>query len=108
MSFRHCHFPGKLLTRDTRYRQWSFNYGIGIGGKKDSGGKWLKACCRKLLDEFEERTTMSCADLMYVNSKFTKGEVYLAFPSLLVHDNDDKDDKHDKDSLQVLQYISSH
>lgn len=87
----YCHFPDKLLTRDT------------VNGETDNGDdntsssgesalidfvivrfvKDLKRIYRWALDAAEE-WTMSFSDLIVVNSKFTRGEVEKVFPSLFL------------------------
>jgi len=87
----YCHFPDKLLTRDT------------VNGETDTGDgnqsrsedaafrisflgrcfKELKRIYRWVLDNTEE-WSMSYSDLVVVNSKFTRGEVEKVFPSLFL------------------------
>ena len=87
----YCHFPDKLLTRDTvngeRESESKSNDdrdGTNLGSESGSGGS-IKAIMRNqyrnLLDYMEE-SAMSYADLICVNSKFTKQEVMRAFPSI--------------------------
>ena len=86
----YCHFPDKLLTRDTvngaamtpETSDTSFPQGqIWILKLVKSVYHFLKALYRAALDGMEE-TTMRYADLVAVNSNFTRGEVAAAFPSL--------------------------
>lgn len=68
----YCHFPDKLLTRDT------------VNGEPtDAVGQrsWLRNLYRNLLDGAEE-STMSYADVLVVNSKFTQTNTQRVFPSL--------------------------
>lgn len=85
----YCHFPDKLLTRDTVN-------GILIGKRKKSLKNTLKGWYRNVMDSVEE-WSMSYADLCCVNSNFTKVEVLNAFPQLAKHHNDNDDS-----SMQVL------
>lgn len=90
----YCHFPDKLLTRDT------------VNGESGSDGRTnasmstfslvgllfnilmiLKELYRWVLDTTEE-WTMSFSDLIVVNSKFTMGQVEQTFPSLFLPRND--------------------
>ena len=116
----YCHFPDKLLTRDTvngvsvvpvEPTSASSNASNVTEQKRPPRRGWLylKGWYRRLLDALEE-STMSYADLICVNSKFTKEQVSLVFPSLqtsLSHlqekdnNHDDNDNNHD-DDLQVL------
>ncbi|KAL7430865.1 hypothetical protein ACHAXH_006794 [Discostella pseudostelligera] len=57
----YCHFPDKLLTRDT-----------------------VNGLYRWVMDAIEE-WSMSHSDLIVVNSLFTRGEVEKVFPSLFLH-----------------------
>lgn len=70
----YCHFPDKLLTRDT------------VNGEPTIGAQrsWLRSFYRNLLDDIEERT-MKYADMLVVNSKFTKLQVQRVFQSLSHH-----------------------
>merc|ERR1712238_527494 len=79
----YCHFPDKLLTRDTVN-------GVPLILSNGSDGHsfirknlkyFLQRPYRLLMDSIEE-WTMSFADLTCVNSKFTMEEVINAFPSL--------------------------
>ena len=69
----YCHFPDKLLTRDT------------VNGETSQSSTNVKSLFRslyrKLLDYIEE-TTMSYSDVICFNSKFTREEVLKAFPTL--------------------------
>ncbi len=78
----YCHFPDKLLTRDT------VNGEIGIATIQQRGGERrtsfkniLKKMYRNVMDTVEE-WSMSYADLCCLNSNFTKSEVMKAFPNL--------------------------
>jgi glycosyltransferase involved in cell wall biosynthesis len=85
----YCHFPDKLLTRDTingEQLNASSRNGVNIRNA-------LKNLYRSILDRVEE-WTMSYADLICVNSNFTRNEVLRAFPTL--------NSKHDCDKMQVL------
>jgi len=77
----YCHFPDKLLTRDTVNGEKS---SMTVNGSSNSNSglmNIIKYQYRSLLDKVEE-WTMSYADLVCVNSEFTKMEVLRAFPSL--------------------------
>ena len=88
----YCHFPDKLLTRDTVNGETDNNTDT-----TESEGelnnitiivqliKQLKLIYRWFMDSIEE-WSMSYSDLIVVNSKFTRGEVEKTFPSLF-HDN---------------------
>jgi alpha-1,3/alpha-1,6-mannosyltransferase len=68
----YCHFPDKLLTRDT------------VNGQPtDATSKrsMLRNVYRACLDTLEENT-MSYADVIAANSKFTKTTIQTVFPSL--------------------------
>ncbi|KAL9184389.1 hypothetical protein ACHAXT_002475 [Thalassiosira profunda] len=72
----YCHFPDKLLTRDTVNGE--------VGAVRSDGSNFLqrlKQIYRLVLDGAEE-WTMAYSDLIVVNSKFTRGEVEKVFPSL--------------------------
>ena len=71
----YCHFPDKLLTRDT------VNGETDTGDERKSIAGQLKQIYRWAMDTAEE-WTMSYSDLIVVNSKFTRGEVEKVFPSL--------------------------
>lgn len=86
----YCHFPDKLLTRDTVNGE--------VASRIQSGPdrneiiplfckcfSILKAIYRWVMDAIEE-STMAYADLVAVNSTFTKLEVSRAFPSLFAND----------------------
>ena len=85
----YCHFPDKLLTRDTvngvtmtpDTSDTPHQGQIWILTLAKSAYRFLKALYRAALDGMEE-TTMRNADLIAVNSNFTRGEVATAFPSL--------------------------
>ena len=86
----YCHFPDKLLTRDTVNGETSLsdhttrvNNAAFLGLFLTKRMKQLKRIYRCLLDWMEE-WTMSYSDIVVVNSKFTKGEVENAFPSLFL------------------------
>ena len=66
----YSHFPDKLLTRDTVNGEY-----MGVGQSL------LKKVYRKLLDAIEEGT-MGLADVLVVNSNFTRTQVERVFPSL--------------------------
>ncbi len=84
----YCHFPDKLLTRDTVNGEKTGSLGQSSGrGVKTL----LKDCYRDLLDRVEE-WSMSFADVVCVNSIFTMTEVMRAFPTL----------KGTEDAMQVL------
>jgi glycosyltransferase involved in cell wall biosynthesis len=70
----YCHFPDKLLTRDTVN-------GIVIEKKQNGFKNTLKCMYRAVMDKIEE-WSMSYADVCCVNSDFTKREVLKAFPQL--------------------------
>lgn len=71
----YCHFPDKLLTRDT------VNGETDTGDERKSIAGQLNQIYRWAMDTAEE-WTMSYSDLIVVNSKFTRGEVEKVFPSL--------------------------
>lgn len=80
----YCHFPDKLLTRDTVNGETSEGASVAAntsGGLKTKIKYSFKKRYRHLLDYMEE-WAMSFADLICVNSNFTKTEVLGAFPSL--------------------------
>ena len=91
----YCHFPDKLLTRDTvngekvnanananaNATNANCSVGVGVVGGNNGIKALLKSHYRKILDQMEE-WAMSYADLICVNSNFTKTEVSRAFPSL--------------------------
>jgi alpha-1,3/alpha-1,6-mannosyltransferase len=87
----YCHFPDKLLTRDT------------VNGESledDStlnGMQRLKRMYRWAMDSVEE-WTMNYSDLIVVNSRFTMSEVRTVFPSLFGND----DGVEDKERVKVL------
>jgi alpha-1,3/alpha-1,6-mannosyltransferase len=69
----YCHFPDKLLTRDT------VNGEISDASLRNRSS--LRLWYRHFLDSIEENT-MRYADILCVNSKFTKSQVQQEFPSL--------------------------
>jgi glycosyltransferase involved in cell wall biosynthesis len=82
----YCHFPDKLLTRDTVNGDENYK----ISGRMPSSCRssighvvkvFLKTRYRKILDQIEE-WSMSYADLVCVNSQFTRKQVLSVFPSL--------------------------
>ena len=85
----YCHFPDKLLTRDTvngvaldtDATSASPEGQIWLLSLVKSVYRFLKSLYRAALDGMEE-TTMRYADLIAVNSNFTRGEVAAAFPTL--------------------------
>ena len=91
----YCHFPDKLLTRDTvngvtmtpdtdasdESPSSSSQGQIWVLSLLKSAYHFLKALYRAALDGMEE-ITMRYADLIAVNSNFTRGEVATAFPTL--------------------------
>ena len=72
----YCHFPDKLLTRDT------------VNGEATDEAMRKRSSLRTLyrnwMDGIEERT-MSYADVLCVNSKFTQQQVHEVFPLLANH-----------------------
>jgi alpha-1,3/alpha-1,6-mannosyltransferase len=83
----YCHFPDKLLTRDTVNGE--------VASDDGKGGKTsrlincltrLRQMYRWVIDGIEE-WSMSYCDLIVVNSNFTRGEVRRVFPSLF-HSSD--------------------
>ena len=111
----YCHFPDKLLTRDTVNGVAAAaptGNAKGGGGVKSMVKSQFKQQYRKVLDYMEE-WTMSYADLICVNSNFTKTEVTSAFPSLKINlqkqkngsENGTSDDADtDADSLMKVLY----
>ena len=83
----YCHFPDKLLTRDTVNGEVDSEAVIGASSAGTGGLvhylKQLKSIYRWVLDTTEE-WTMSFSDLIVVNSNFTMGEVKQVFPSLFL------------------------
>ncbi|KAL3794560.1 hypothetical protein HJC23_008016 [Cyclotella cryptica] len=79
----YCHFPDKLLTRDTVNGEADGGVGNEAGGSALSFITRIKRMYRYCLDMTEE-WTMSFSDLIVVNSKFTMGEVQKVFPSLFL------------------------
>jgi Glycosyltransferase len=106
----YCHFPDKLLTRDTVNGELFIlgnNNGDGISSSTSrlglvtfvkNVGQWillrLKNHYRKILDRMEE-WAISYADLVCVNSEFTRKQVLHVFPSL-------EEDFNEKDKMKVL------
>ncbi|KAL3808878.1 hypothetical protein ACHAXA_010933 [Cyclostephanos tholiformis] len=80
----YCHFPDKLLTRDTVNGEAAAN---DDGGEKKDMSR-LVICSRRLRRmyrwamDYVEEWSMSYSDLILVNSNFTRGEVRRVFPSL--------------------------
>ncbi|KAL7514110.1 hypothetical protein ACHAXN_011337 [Cyclotella atomus] len=87
----YCHFPDKLLTRDTVNGE-SLEDGSTLNGMQR-----LKQMYRWAMDSVEE-WTMNYSDLIVVNSRFTMGEVRTVFPSLFCNE----DGAEDKERVQVL------
>ena len=85
----YCHFPDKLLTRDTINGECT---DVQMGGLAK-----LKSLYRWILDTVEEYT-MNYSDLIVVNSRFTMGEVRSVFPSLFLNE----DGEEDADRVKVL------
>lgn len=86
----YCHFPDKLLTRDTvngECRDDDDESGIGTRSVVPT----MKRLYRRCLDAIEEYT-VNFGDLIVVNSNFTLGQVQHVFPSLFIN-NDDDDEK---------------
>lgn len=71
-TFFYCHFPDKLLLQSSS---------SSISSGSSSGSSLPKQLYRFFLDTLEEMT-MSVADLIVVNSKFTRNTVLTAFPTL--------------------------
>lgn len=72
----YCHFPDKWLTKD------SVNGICFSSAPRDlSWRKWTQNIYRAFMNHLEE-VTMSYADLICVNSNFTREEVIKAFPSI--------------------------
>jgi alpha-1,3/alpha-1,6-mannosyltransferase len=69
----YCHFPDKLLTRDTVNGE--------ISDESSRRRSSLRLLYRHFMDSVEEYT-MSYADILCVNSKFTKSQVQQEFPTL--------------------------
>ena len=79
----YCHFPDKLLTRDT------VNGETGTDEVQSTSTlRKLKQFYRWVMDSIEE-WSMAYSDLIVVNSKFTRGEVQKVFPSLFLPDETD-------------------
>lgn len=83
----YCHFPDKLLTRDTVNGEMDAttnnNNIVGASSRLVKYLKWLKRLYRWVMDAIEE-WSMSYSDLIVVNSLFTRGEVEKVFPSLFL------------------------
>jgi len=98
----YCHFPDKLLTRDTVNGEECcittttdsvvncLNEREKIAGTKSVLAR-MKTWYRWCLDAVEE-CTMNYSDLIVVNSNFTMGEVEKVFPSLFVNNSEEEDD----------------
>jgi len=91
----YCHFPDKLLTRDTVNGEQGPSATLDAATVSGSTSLFrlfliiltqLKRFYRWALDSLEE-WTMSYSDLIVVNSKFTMGEVEKVFPSLFLPRN---------------------
>mmetsp|Transcript_8989 Transcript_8989/g.16953 ORF Transcript_8989/g.16953 Transcript_8989/m.16953 type:complete len:564 (-) Transcript_8989:26-1717(-) len=96
----YCHFPDKLLTRDTvngeRFRLPSHGEALSSSLQMRQMIVFLKNLYRKILDSMEE-WAISYADLVCVNSEFTRKQVLSVFPSL-----DSKLCQEQKDKMRVL------
>ncbi|KAL7519426.1 hypothetical protein ACHAWX_004186 [Stephanocyclus meneghinianus] len=79
----YCHFPDKLLTRDTVNGETESDDGDESGMGVSSIMRRIKRTYRWCLDVTEE-WAMSFSDLIVVNSMFTMGEVQKVFPSLFL------------------------
>lgn len=82
----YCHFPDKLLTRDTVNGEMDAttnNNVVGASSRLVKYLRWLKRLYRWVMDAIEE-WSMSYSDLIVVNSLFTRGEVEKVFPSLFL------------------------
>jgi len=105
----YCHFPDKLLTRDTVN-------GVALDADATSASpegqiwllslaksvyQFLKSLYRAALDGMEE-TAMRYADLVAVNSNFTRGEVAAAFPTLTCSATSGTAAQQDDSYIQVL------
>jgi len=95
----YCHFPDKLLTRDTVNGETDSTTDYDAESEELNNGtiivqiiKQLKLIYRWFMDSIEE-WSMSYSDLIVVNSKFTRGEVEKTFPSLF-HDNNTSGSEH--------------
>jgi len=78
----YCHFPDKLLTRDTVNGEEA-DTNTAENSSTTNILKQLKQIYRWVMDTIEE-WSMSYSDLIVVNSKFTRGEVEKVFPSLFL------------------------
>ena len=78
----YCHFPDKLLTRDTVNGEET-DTNTAENSSTTNILKQLKQIYRWVMDTIEE-WSMSYSDLIVVNSKFTRGEVEKVFPSLFL------------------------
>ena len=98
----YCHFPDKLLTRDT------------VNGEADTNEdtnnssivqilKHLKQIYRWIMDTIEE-WSMSYSDLIVVNSKFTRMEVEKTFPSLFLPRNTNNHNATNSDASNISMY----
>jgi glycosyltransferase involved in cell wall biosynthesis len=74
----YCHFPDKLLTRDT------VNGESSLPNETNTTMQTLKRTYRWCLDSTEE-WTMNFSDLIVVNSRFTMAEVQKVFPALFAN-----------------------
>lgn len=107
----YCHFPDKLLTRDTVNGETStINDNGTCLGKMSMIVKFsvrLRRIYRWVMDGIEE-WSMSYSDLIVVNSNFTRGEVHRVFPSLFRSLDDCGDgtysclDRNDGERVKVL------
>ena len=84
----YCHFPDKLLTRDTVNGEGQLVRNETMIPTSSSSSsrlvkylRWLKRFYRWVMDTVEE-WSMSYSDLIVVNSMFTRGEVEKVFSSL--------------------------
>jgi len=102
----YCHFPDKLLTRDTVNGMSSTTATTQQGGGLKAV---LKRGYRAVMDGLEE-WSMMYADGICVNSKFTQGEVLQAFPKLATHvnvnlTNSSNDDDHESNTAAGLRVL---
>jgi alpha-1,3/alpha-1,6-mannosyltransferase len=79
----YCHFPDKLLLRNTADVTTS---NITNAGSRSGVASWAKQCYRHVLDSMEEQT-MNATDTLVVNSKFTLSQVLRVFPALLTKES---------------------
>lgn len=77
----YCHFPDKLLTRDTVNGETAADDDKGEKKSMLNSLSRLRRMYRWAMDATEE-WSMSYSDLLVVNSNFTRGEVKRVFPSL--------------------------